>query len=212
VDSLRTNLSLGKLQGQRVLAITSAVSQEGKTTLAAQLAVSIARATGEMTLLIDGDMRSPELHEIFDTQLSPGLAEVLRGECPEEEGIETGFSEKLHILTAGRLTVSPHQLLGRGEFSVLLDRLGEMYRHIVIDTPPILPASEALVMARAADAAVLCVRRDYSRMDQVDEAFRRMSGAGVNSAGAVLNGIPLQHYAYKYGVYGYRPPLAVSND
>ncbi len=210
VDSLRTHLSLGKSQGLRILAITSAVSQEGKTTLAAQLAVSIARATGEMTLLIDGDMRSPEIHEIFDTELSPGLAEVLRGECPAEEAIETGFSEKLHVFTAGRLTVSPHQLLGNGEFTTLLKNLGEVYRHIIIDTPPILPASEALVMARAADTAVLCARRDYSRIDQVDEAYRRMIAAGVNTAGAVLNGLPLHQYAFKYGSYGYNRPLASS--
>lgn len=208
VDCLRTYLSLGKSsQGLRILAVTSAVSQEGKTTLAAQLAVSIARATGQMTLLIDGDMRSPEIHEIFDTELSPGLADVLRGECPVEEALETGFSERLHILTAGRLTTSPHQLLGKGEFRALLEKLGTMYAHIVIDTPPILPASEALVMARAADTAVLCVRRDYSRLDQVEEAYRRMTGAGVNTAGAVLNGIPLQHYAYKYGSYHYNRPL-----
>jgi succinoglycan biosynthesis transport protein ExoP len=208
VDCLRTYLSLGKSsQDSRILAVTSAVSQEGKTTLAAQLAVSIARATGEMTLLIDGDMRSPEIHEIFDTELGPGLADVLRGECPVEEAIETGFSEKLHVLTAGRLTTSPHQLLGRGEFRALVEKLSTMYGHIVIDTPPILPASEALIMARAADMAVLCVRRDYSRLDQVEEANRRMTGAGVNTAGAVLNGIPHQHYAHKYGSYYYNRSL-----
>jgi tyrosine-protein kinase Etk/Wzc len=160
-----------------------------------------------MTLLIDGDMRSPEIHEIFDTELGPGLADVLRGECPVEEAIETGFSEKLHVLTAGRLTTSPHQLLGRGEFRALVEKLSTMYGHIVIDTPPILPASEALIMARAADMAVLCVRRDYSRLDQVEEANRRMTGAGVNTAGAVLNGIPHQHYAYKYGSYYYNRSL-----
>jgi len=205
-------LSLGKLsQGFQVLAVTSAVSQEGKTTLAAQLATSIARATGEPTLLIDGDMRSPEIHEIFDTELSAGLAEVLRGECPVEEAIETSLSETLHILTAGRLTASPHRLVGNGEFENVIEKLRAMYRHIIIDPPPILPASEALVLARVADSTVLCVRRDYSRLDQVDEAYRRMIAANVHTCGAVLNGIPFHQYAFKYGSYDYNPPLPASS-
>ena len=77
------------------------------------------------------------------------------------------------------------------------------YDYILIDTPPILPASESLVMARAADAAVLCARRDYSRIDQVAEAHRRLEEAGVKAAGAVLNGIPSRNYAQRYGSYYY---------
>jgi Mrp family chromosome partitioning ATPase len=93
--------------------------------------------------------------------------------------------------------------VSNNEFSELLDKLSSIYRYIILDTPPLLPASEALVMARAADAAVLCVRRDYSRLDQVKEACRRMAAAGVANAGAVLSGIPIKHYAYKYGSYAY---------
>jgi capsular exopolysaccharide synthesis family protein len=207
VDGLRTYLTLAEsLRDLRILAVTSASSNEGKTSLATQLAVSIAKACGERILLIDGDMRAPDIHAIFDFDLSPGLAEVLSNDCPLEEAIETGFSDKLHILTAGRLTSSPHQLLGNHEFSELLEKLCSIYRYIIVDTPPILPASEALVMARAADAAVLCVRRDFSRLDQVEEACRRMAAAGVRNAGAVLNGIPIKSYAYKYGSYAYSSP------
>lgn len=204
VDGLRTYLSLVEsLHDMRVLAVTSAISREGKTSLASQLAVSIARATGEPTLLVDGDMRAPDIHWIFGTDLGPGLVEVLSGECTLDEAIETSFSDKLHILTAGKLTSNPHGLLGSGEFAALVEKLLTAYRHIIVDTPPVLPASEALVMARAADAAVVCVRRDFSRMDQVQDACRRMAGAGVNTIGAVINGIPVQQYASRYGSYGY---------
>jgi capsular exopolysaccharide synthesis family protein len=204
VDSLRTYLSLVEsLQGLRVLAVTSAVSGEGKTSLAAQLAVSIARATNERTLLIDGDMRSPDMHDIFGIDLGPGLVDVLKGKCPIEEAIDTSFSESLHVLTAGKLTSSPHRLLSNNEFGTLIEKLGRIYRHIVIDTPPILPASESLVLSRAADSTVFCMRRDYSRIDQTQEAYSRMLAAGVKSAGAVLNGIPVQQYANRYGSYYY---------
>ncbi len=212
VDGLRTYLSLmGSLRDLRILAVTSAVSGEGKTCLSSQLAVSIARATGEPTLLIDGDMRYPDLHAIFETELSPGLVDVLRKECPLEEAIETEFSEKLHVLTAGRLTTSPHRLVGGGEFQSMLLKLSAIYRHIIIDTPPVLASCEALVMASAADAAIICVRRDYSRMDQVRDAYAKLESAGVKVAGAVFNGIPIRQYASKYGSYAYHVPASATN-
>ena len=77
----------------------------------------------------------------------------------------------------------------------------------MIDTPPILPASEALVLAQAADASVLCMRRDYSRLDQVQEAYNRMEAARVHTVGAVLNGIPLSSYSRKYTSYLYRAKI-----
>lgn len=208
VDGLRTYLSLvDTLQGLRVLAVTSAISREGKTSVAAQLAVSIAAATGEPTLLIDADLRSPDVHRVFGVDLSPGLADVLSGDLTDDEAIETDFNQTLHLMTAGKLGSSPHRLLGSGEFRALLERLRGTYRYIVIDTPPLLPASEALILARAADAAILSARRDYSRLDQVTEAYTRLRAAGVSFAGVVLNGIPTRHYAYKYGSYSYREQL-----
>lgn len=204
VDSLRTYLSLSSsAQDQQVVAVCSAVSGEGKTSLAAQLAVCIARATREPTLLIDGDMRSPDVHNVFELQLGPGLAEVLQKEESLEESIDTSFSEWLHVLTAGRLRTNPHRLMGSGDFESILARLKTTYRHIIIDTPPILPASESLMFARSANTAVLCMRRDFSRLDQSKSAVSRMAAAGIHLSGAVLNGIPSRQYAYRYGTYNY---------
>jgi capsular exopolysaccharide synthesis family protein len=209
IDGLRTYLSLvHSVQGMQVLAVTSAITREGKTSLAAQLAISIASATGESTLLIDGDMRSPDIHRAFDVPRGPGLVEVLQGAVSPEEAIYTEYSESLHLLPAGALSSSPHKLLGTDEFRTMLEGLKGRYQHILIDTPPLLPASEALLLARAADAAVVCVRRDYSRLDQTMEAFARLRAAGVKVAGAVLNGIPPRTYVYRYGsYYAQRPRL-----
>jgi polysaccharide biosynthesis transport protein len=204
VDGLRTYLTLIEaLNGRKVLAVTSAISREGKTSLSSQLAVSISAATNRPTLLIDGDMRSPDIHRIFEVARSPGLSEVLRGECQVEEVIETSFSENLHIITAGDLDMSPHRIMGDGNFVELLAHLRGTYDYIILDTPPILPASEALLMAKASDAAILCARRDYSRIDQVVHAFSRLKNAGVQTVGAVLNGVPARSYAYRYGSYYY---------
>jgi capsular exopolysaccharide synthesis family protein len=177
------------------------VSREGKTSLATQLAISIATSSGKPTLLVDGDLRSPDVHRIFGIDRSPGVVEVLHGEVPLDDAIDTSFSGQLHVLTAGSADISPHRIIGNGKFEMLVDNLRERYQHIVIDTPPILAASEALIMAHTADAAILCVRRDFSRVDQVREAYSRLEDAGVKAAGAVLNGIPARHYAYRYGSY-----------
>jgi polysaccharide biosynthesis transport protein len=202
IDGLRTRLTLmQRLQGMRVLAVASSISREGKSSLAAQLAMSLSSASGEPTLLIDGDFRSPDIHRIFGIKRTPGLADVLCGSSTVEDAIQIHLGESLHLLAAGNLAVSPHRATGNGELAQLVERLKATYRYIIIDTPPVLAASEALVMARAADAAILCVRRDFSRVEQVKEAHSRLVAAGVNVAGAVLNGIPMHNYTFRYGSY-----------
>ena len=204
IYGLRTHLMLALgAGGMRSIAVTSAVSREGKTSVAVQLALSIARSTGEPTLLIDGDLRCPDIHRIFEVERCPGLAELLEGECPLEDAIETSFSSSLHLMTAGKLASVPHCLLGNANFPRLIEELKEKYSFIVIDTPPILPASEALMISRAADATVVCARRDYSRIDQVADAHLRLKSAGIRVAGTVLNGISPRAYAYRYGSYYY---------
>ena len=202
IDSLRTALTLSDdLRDMRILAITSAANHEGKTSIASQLALSLARATGKMTLLIDGDMRSPDVHHVFGVPQEPGLAEVLSDQCPLGDAIVTTHSEHVHLLPAGRLKVSPHRLLGNGAWKSLLEQIPATYRYVIIDTPPVLAASEALVLAKAADATLVCVMRDVSRADQVRKASERLLTAGGRPIGTVLSGVPTKRYAYRYGTY-----------
>ena len=121
VDSLRTSLTLSDdLRDMRILAITSAANHEGKTSVASQLALSLARATGKVTLLIDGDMRSPDVHKVFGVARGPGLAEVLSNECSLADAIVGTHNPNVQLLPAGRLKVSPHRLLGNGAWKSLL--------------------------------------------------------------------------------------------
>ncbi|MGO8746045.1 MAG: polysaccharide biosynthesis tyrosine autokinase [Thermoguttaceae bacterium] len=203
VDSLRTALTLSDdLRDMRILAITSAAAQEGKTSVASQLALSLARATGKMTLLIDGDMRSPDLHNVFDIPQEPGLAEVLSDQCPLADGIVKTHNEHVHLLPAGELKGSPHRLLANGSWESLLEQIQTTYRYVIIDTPPVLTASEALVLAKAADATLICVMRDVSRADHVRKASERLLSAGGHPIGTVLSGVPTHRYnKYGYGTY-----------
>jgi tyrosine-protein kinase Etk/Wzc len=149
-------------------------------------------------------MRAPDIHRIFGIASHPGLCELLQGDCSIDDVIGATDDQTLHILTAGELDCSPHRLVGSNAFGLLVEKFRQTYDYIVIDTPPILAASESLLIASAADAAIVCVRRDFSRVDQVVEAYSRLQSAGVNTAGAVLNGVPMQTYAYRYGSYYYR--------
>ena len=202
IYSLRTYLLLAQApRSLRTLAVASAVSSEGKTSVAVQLAMSIARSTSEPTLLIDGDLRCPDIHTIFEIDRTPGLADVLAKSATLDDAISETVCPSLHVLPAGRLSGVPHHLLDGGGFSGLLEELQIRYQYIVIDTPPILPASEALILARSADVTVVCARRDYSRLEQVAEAYARLRSAGVSVAGSVLNGIAPTSYVYRYGSY-----------
>ncbi|MGA2030685.1 MAG: polysaccharide biosynthesis tyrosine autokinase [Thermoguttaceae bacterium] len=199
IDSLRTALTLSDdLRDMRIVAITSAANHEGKTSVASQLALSLARASGKMTLLIDGDMRSPDVHHVFEVPLEPGLAEVLSDQCPLEDAIVSTHNEHVHLLPAGRLKVSPHRLLGNGAWKSLLEQIPTAYRYVIIDTPPVLAASEALVLAKAADATLVCVMRDVSRADQVRKASEQLLTAGGRPVGTVLSGVPTHRYMYRY--------------
>lgn len=204
IDGLRTALYLSDgLRGLKTMVVTSAVNNEGKTSVAVELAVSIARATEHTTLLVDADMRSPDIHRLLGVELSPGLVDVLASECDASDAIVTTWSKYVHILPAGKLTTSPHRLLGNGNVKALLTELRSMYDCIVIDTPPLLACSESLVLAKAVDVTLLCAMRDVSRLDQVRKSHDRLLAAGVRPAGIVLNGISPKTYTSRYGSYEY---------
>ncbi len=204
IDSMRTALVLAEeLRDMKVLVVASAAKQEGKTSVAAQLAVSLARASGEPTLLIDGDLRSPDLHRIFEVPQSPGLADVLSGVCSLEEAVATGWSQHIHVLPAGRLRSSPHKLFGNGAAQAVLTEARQRYRFIIVDSPPVLAAGEALMLGKTADALLFCAMRDVSRAGQVRKACQRLQAANCRLVAAVLNGMPARRYQRDYGSYDY---------
>jgi len=204
IDHLRTCLMLSEgREDVQVLAVTSAVPGEGKTSVSAQLAVSIARSTGEPTLLIDADMRKPDVYRMFQIPNEPGLADLLDDKCDLESAILTTCSDHIHVLPAGQLHKSPHTLLGSEQFVSLLKRFRQTYRFVVIDTAPILAASETLVIAKQADGTLVCAMQNHSRTNQLRQVCQRLEATGARPVGTVLNGVSSRQYASRYGGYGY---------
>ncbi len=186
---------------KRVIAVCSAASGEGKTSVSTALAVSIAEATQQPTLIVDADLRDPDVNTLLNVPLEPGMAEVLSGRAKVEEAIHQVGDTQTYVLPAGKCRVNPHHLLHGPAIEDLLGSLRTRFETIVIDTPPVLSASESLVYAVAADLVIFCSLADVSRCKPVQMAVDRLHNTGANLAGAVLNGVSTKQYAYHYGSY-----------
>ena len=168
VDTLRANLFLSMdTRNTRSIAVTSSMSGEGKSSVASQLALSIAKATGDTVLLVDADLRCPDQHEVFGLEMGPGLCGVLSHESTLEEAVDTSLGDLIHVLPAGRATRSPHRLMSQSAMLSFVDQALEKYAVVVIDTAPVLAAGETLAVASSVDATLLCLMRDVSRMENV---------------------------------------------
>jgi succinoglycan biosynthesis transport protein ExoP len=203
IDSLRTNLALTEPKGNsRVVVVTSAAAAEGKTCLATSLAVSIANAENRPTLVIDGDMRSPDVASVLGTRDRPGLAELLSNQASLSDVVQRVGKTNTYVIAAGRLKGNPHHVIREERLGPLISQLRGQFSTIVIDTPPIFGGSESLVFAKHGDSVLLSVMRDVSRLQQLNGAIDRLERAGATIAGTVLNGTSSSSYAYNYG-YGY---------
>lgn len=186
--------------------ITSACGSEGKTTLAAQLAERCVNA-GQMTLLIDADLRNPTLSRMLDAQDNPGLINVLRGEVMAEDVVMViGDAGGFHLIPAGNPRMDPSRLLASDRLAKLLAQARESFDMIIVDVPPVLPVPDALTIGKLTDGAVLVVRYDTSRFPLVERAHGRLTHVGVPILGAVLNGVRSMESSYggyyAYGSYG----------
>jgi capsular exopolysaccharide synthesis family protein len=201
VESLRSFLSVSPEWAElQVLAVTSAVPREGKTSLASQLATGWSRNERARTLIIDGDVRSPDLQRIFNVPETPGLVEVITGKCDLDDAI-VNWEENLDVLPAGLLDSSPHGVFAGVRFRDVVNQLRSRYARVIIDVAPLLSAGEVLPMLKAVDGVLLCARRDHSRGPQVKLALERLGKAGIKRVGGVFGGISSHSYASQYGEY-----------
>jgi polysaccharide biosynthesis transport protein len=201
VDAVRAALlHASATESIRVVMVVSALGGEGKTTLACHLAASLARA-GRRTLLVDGDLRRPAVHRMFDLAEGPGLGELLRGEAGLEEVIAPAPATGLWVIPAGRCDTAAIRALAREELGQLLGRLRERYDFLVIDSAPVLPVADALQFGQHVDAALFSILRGVSRAPSVHAAYERLSSLGIRQLGAVVMGTRCDHLArsdYQY--------------
>lgn len=207
IESLRANFLFAQPENAKTLVIASSMPREGKSTLASHLALSLSRLGNGTVLLIDADMRSPDQHHLFGLPMSAGLAGVLKGSATLSEAIDTSLGEHLHVLTAGQVRRDLYRIVAPQRIENLMREVKDRYRYIIIDTAPVLAASETMLFASAADGTLLCTMRDVSRQDHLQRCIRRLEVSGAKILGTVFSGIPVKQYYYRYGDYRYHEPL-----
>jgi capsular exopolysaccharide synthesis family protein len=167
--------------------ITSAVGGEAKTSLAGHLAVSLARS-GRKTLLIDGDLRNPAIYRLFDAPPAPGLSELLRGEAQLADILHPTGIAGLQVLPAGVYDAATLARLAGDDLGGILAQLKESFDCIVLDSSPVLPVTDALLLARHVDGVLFSVLQNVSTLPAIDEAYQTLASLNVVLLGAVVSG------------------------
>ncbi len=201
--ALRTNVTfVGAEKPLQFMSVTSPGPGEGKSTTAANLAVALAQG-GQHTLLIDGDLRRPLMHQAFGIVQEPGLTDVLVGRAMAREVIRPEVTPGLDLLPSGAVAPNPSELLGSSAMHALIGALRRDYHYIIIDTPPTLPVTDASVVASSADAAILVLKSGDTEEVAAQRAMEQLHRVHARIAGAVLNGVSARHDHY-YTYYSYR--------
>jgi polysaccharide biosynthesis transport protein len=212
--TLRTALTLGNGPTDRI-AISSAEPSDGKTTVSANLAVSFAQA-GKKTLIIDADLRKPGLTTTVGLKGKPGVADVLAGRDNPAKAAASFVQHtelcNLDVLTAGLRRPNPAELLSGQNFVELLAWAEANYDQVLVDCPPVLAVSDAQIVGRLVDGAILVVQPQKNHRRLVARACDSFATTGTNVLGIVANGLTSQSaYGYGYG-YGYGNGYGYGHD
>lgn len=194
--TIRTGILFSRAgSAPKTILITSSIEGEGKTMTAVNTAAAFAQ-TGASTLLIDADLRRPNCHEMLDSDNSVGLTEVLAGQCEAADLIERKDQGSLYFLRAGSIPPNPAELLTSARMRQVMDSLSENYDYVLIDSAPLMYASDTIGIATMVDGVVVVLGASTAKQS-VRKACDRLSRARAKILGLVLNGVDLSHPDYR---------------
>jgi polysaccharide biosynthesis transport protein len=206
--ALRTNVLFSAAdEGARSLVVTSTGPGEGKTMVAANLAIGFAQA-GQRVILIDADMRRPRVHDMFGQPQEPGLSNLMVGHAVASTTIRKSGVPGLWLLTAGRIPPNPAELLGSQRFREFIQLLTQHFDSVIIDSPPIMAVTDAAVAGTAASGIVFVVGAEMTSRHAARAAIEQLQNGHPRFLGAVLNRVELERNSYYYSGY-YRREYAV---
>jgi succinoglycan biosynthesis transport protein ExoP len=202
--SIRTNVLFSSAdEGSRLVVVTSSAPGEGKTAVSTNLSLALAQA-GHRVLLIDADMRKPRVHEVFSQPLAPGLSNLLVGDKPVSEAIRESPQQGMWLMAAGTYPPNPAELLGSKKFRDLTVFLQQYFDWVIIDTPPVMAVTDAVIAANLAHGVLFVVGAEMTSRRVAQRAVEQLEMSQAKFLGAVLNRVDLEHNAYYYSRY-YRP-------
>ncbi len=211
--NLRTNIQFAKLDRPlKSIMVTSANPSEGKSTTVANLAIAFAQAE-KRVLLVDADMYRPTLHDCFQIRRNPGLSDYILGNSTFEEVVQKNILDHLDIICSGTAPPDPVEIPGSQKMKVLFKQALQIYDIVLLDSPPVLAATDASVLATEVDGTVLVVSYDDTRAREIERVIESLEGIGARVVGVLLNkfdlrkayggyaGVSGRGYGYGYG-YG----------
>lgn len=207
--SLRTALLLSRAGGVKTMVVTSAFPREGKTTTAVNLSIVLAQL-GRRVLLVDADMHRARLHEVFRIPNRIGLVSILAEAMEPSRAIVKTNLTGVFVVPSGPGSPNPSALLASDAMRTFLDLAAANFDHVIVDTPPVLPVADTLVVAQYTDGVILCTRAGVTPRDQVARARDRILRSGVPILGVVINALQPDEAGYRsaYDVYGYQSVAA----
>lgn len=185
----------------RVIQVTSPAAGDGKSTLTANFAVSLAQS-GKRTILIESDFRRPKVHKLMGVSNETGVVNVLRGDAEIADAIQETELENFDIMPCGSRPKNPSELITRPEYEQLLEALRAKYEYVIIDTPPVLVVTDPCSVAPRTDGVLLCIRLGRHTREFGRRALEQLRDVGANITGLVVNGVE-ETDAYGYGNYSY---------
>ncbi|MDW4067064.1 tyrosine-protein kinase [Staphylococcus saprophyticus] len=199
---IRSNIMFSNAENEiNSLLVTSEKPASGKSTISANIAVTYAQA-GYKTLIIDGDMRKPTQHYIFDLSNNSGLSNLIINKTTYSESIKETRVDNLAILTAGPTPPNPSELIASSKFEDIFDELVIQYDFIVVDTPPVNTVTDAQIYAQTVGNCVLVIDAEKNNKNEVKKAKDLLGKAGGKLLGAVLNKMPVDKNSSYYYYYG----------
>lgn len=203
--ALRTSLLLSSAEhAPRTMLITSSHPAEGKTTIVANTAISLAQ-TGARVLVLDADMRRPRCHKILSTKNDTGLSTYLSREVSVDKVIIPHDIPNLFVMPAGPVPPNPSELLSSIKLRYLVAELQDRFDHIIIDSPPVIHVTDALIISPHVDGVVIVVKSNHTPREAVQRAKQALADVNAKIFGVVLNCIDLNtesyYYNYKYAYY-----------
>ncbi len=200
--TIRTAVFFGVPKGQaKTIVITSPAPGDGKSTLASNLALTMAQA-GQRTLVLDADFRKPVQHKIFEIDHGKGLSNVFAGAITLDEAIEAGPVEGLDILPCGPEVPNPSEILNSDTFANMLNELVQKYDRVIIDSPPVTPVADSQILAAICDVTIMVLRAEKSTRRLSRHARDNLLSVGGHLIGVVVNDVSQRSGRYGYGRYG----------
>lgn len=208
---LRTNLQFVDTRNSvQAIVVTSSVPGEGKSSTCANLALAMV-ATGRRVLVIEADLRRPRVSQYFGLDRTLGLTDAVAGQVDVSEVIQSWGSSGLDVLPSGHIPPNPSELLGSDEMGNILMKLREVYDFIIMDTPPLLPVTDAAVLAARSDGVVLVANHNRTTRGQIVQSLRSLTSVAARFLGTVVTMVPVGRGS-SYATYDYSPAVPSSPD